>query len=150
MTHAPATICGSSGAEVTDGFCSAGGRLAGVRAAERGAKATVSRFGPMALMAYAQLDWVNADARYHAALLQVHTGDMTGPAALADTILKEHPGHLFGYLIRGTANRWRNDEPAFVGGGGRTDASPRQLKTRAHAGTFRMAARQLSTIGAHP
>ncbi|HEY8257135.1 MAG TPA: hypothetical protein VIG08_05725 [Gemmatimonadales bacterium] len=82
-------------------------------AAQSGDEATVSRFTPMALMAYAQLDSVDADARYHAALLQVHTGDVTGPSALADTILSQHPGHLFGYVIRGTVARWQKDEKAL-------------------------------------
>ena len=59
----------------------------------------------MALMAYAQLDSVDADARYHAALLQVHTGEVDASRALADTILAQNPGHLFGYVIRGTVSK---------------------------------------------
>jgi hypothetical protein len=74
----------------------------------------VSRFTPMALAAYAQLDSLDADARYHAALLEIHTGDVTGPAALADTILARQPGHLFGYVIRGTVARWRKDDAALA------------------------------------
>lgn len=81
-----------------------------MRAAQSGDEATVGRFMPMALMAYAQLDSLDADARYHAALLQVHNGDMAGPTALADTILAQNPGHLFGYVIRGTVARWQKDE----------------------------------------
>ena len=45
-------------------------------AAQSGDEPTVSRFTPMALMAYAQLDTIDADARYHAALLEVHTGQV--------------------------------------------------------------------------
>lgn len=85
-----------------------------MRAAQGGDEATVTRFTPMALMAYSQLDTLDADARYHAALLQVHTGDVSGPTALADTILKQQPGHLFGYIIRGTVARWQKDEPALA------------------------------------
>jgi hypothetical protein len=85
-----------------------------MRAAQGGDEATVNRFTPMALLAYAQLDTLDADARYHAALLQVHTGDVAGPIALADTILKQQPGHLFGYIIRGTVARWEKDEPALA------------------------------------
>jgi hypothetical protein len=85
-----------------------------MRAAQSGDEATVGRFTPMALLAYAQLDSVDADARYHAALLQVHTGDVAGPMALADTILKQTPGHLFGYIIRGTVARWQKDEKALM------------------------------------
>jgi hypothetical protein len=84
-----------------------------MRAAQSGDEATVSRFTPMALMAYSQLDSLDADARYHAALLEVHTGDVVGPAALADTILTRQPGHLFGYIIRGTVARWQKDDKAL-------------------------------------
>jgi len=84
-----------------------------MRAAQAGDEATVERFTPMALMAYGQLDSLDADARYHAALLEVHTGDMTGPSALADTILARQPGHLFGYIVRGTVARWQKDAAAL-------------------------------------
>jgi ribosomal protein L40E len=80
-----------------------------MRAAESGDDATVGRFTPMALLAYAQLPSLDADARYHAALIQVHTGNVGAAQALADTILADTPGHLFGYLIAGTVARWRQD-----------------------------------------
>ena len=83
-------------------------------AAQSGDEGTVGRFTPMALTAYAQLDTVDADARYHAALLEVHTGDVTGATALADTILAQDPGHLFGYVIRGTVARWQKDDKALA------------------------------------
>ena len=79
-------------------------------AAQAGDEATAERFMPMALMAYAQLDSVDADARYHAALLKAHTGAVEASRALADTILAQHPGHLFGYVIRGTVARFRKDQ----------------------------------------
>ena len=79
-------------------------------AAQSGDEATVTRFTPMALMAYAQLDTIDADARYHAALLKVHTGEVDASRALADTILAQDPGHLFGYVVRGTVARFRKDE----------------------------------------
>jgi hypothetical protein len=85
-----------------------------MRAAQAGDEATVNRFMPMALMAYNQLDSVDADARYHAALLEVHSGDAAGPTALADTILTRQPGHLFGYIIRGTVARWQKDDKALA------------------------------------
>jgi hypothetical protein len=81
-----------------------------MQAAQSGDEATVSRFTPMALMAYAQLDTIDADARYHAALLKVHTGEVDGSRALADTLLAHDPGHLFGYMIRGTVARFRKDD----------------------------------------
>ena len=84
-----------------------------MQAAQAGDEGTVTRFTPMALMAYAQLDTVDADARYHAALLKVHTGEADASRALADTILAEAPGHLFGYVIRGTVARFRKDDKAL-------------------------------------
>ena len=72
-------------------------------AAERGDTSEVQRFTPMALGAYAQLDTIDADARYHAAVIRLQTGDVAGAHALADTILEHEPDHLFGYLVRGTA-----------------------------------------------
>jgi hypothetical protein len=82
-------------------------------AAQGGDEATVRRFTPMALLAYSQLDSLDADARYHAALLEVHTGDVAGPTALADTILAQNPGHLFGYVIQGTVARWQKNQKAL-------------------------------------
>jgi hypothetical protein len=84
-----------------------------MQAAQSGDEATVNRFTPMALMAYAQLDTIDADARYHAALLKVHTGDVEASGALADSILTQSPGHLFGYVIRGTVARFRKDNKAL-------------------------------------
>jgi hypothetical protein len=84
-----------------------------MRGAEAGDEATVTRFTPMALMAYAQLDTIDADARFHAALLEVHTGNADGARALGDTVLRQEPGHLFGYVILGTVARWKKDQPAL-------------------------------------
>ena len=83
-----------------------------MQAAQAGDEATVTRFTPMALMAYAQLDTVDADTRYHAALLKVHTGDVTASRALGDSILAQTPGHLFGYMIQGTVARFQKDQKA--------------------------------------
>ena len=58
-----------------------------MQAAEQGDTAQVERFTPMALGAYAQLDSVNADARYHAAVLRLQVGDLAGALALA----RHHP-----------------------------------------------------------
>jgi len=74
-----------------------------MQAASRGDSAEVIRFTPMALGAYTQLDTVDADARYHAGVLRLQTGDIAGARALADTILRRTPGHLLGYLLLGTA-----------------------------------------------
>ncbi|HEY8105581.1 MAG TPA: zinc ribbon domain-containing protein [Gemmatimonadales bacterium] len=79
-------------------------------AAQRGDSATVVTFIPMALGAYGQLDTVDVDARYHAALLMLQMDNVQPALALADTIETAQPGHLFGYLVRGAAaDRAQND-----------------------------------------
>lgn len=85
-----------------------------MQAAEQYDTAQVLRFTPMALGAYAQLDTVDADARYHAAVLLLQTGDAGAAAALADTLLAQAPGHLFGHMVRGEAARLRGDEAALA------------------------------------
>jgi len=81
-----------------------------MQAAGQGDTTLVARFTPMALGAYAQLDSADADARYHAAVLRLQVGDAAGALALADTILARNPGHLFGYIVRGTAARIQRDD----------------------------------------
>jgi hypothetical protein len=85
-----------------------------IRASEAGDSATVLRFAPMALGAYAQLDAADADARYHAAMIDLAVGDFPGAEALADTILAGAPGHLFAYLIRGESADRQNDTTALT------------------------------------
>ena len=80
-------------------------------AAENGDTQTMETFSSMALLAYAQLDTVDADARYHAALLRVHTGDTAGALALADSIEAESPTHLFGPVVRAMVARFGADQP---------------------------------------
>jgi hypothetical protein len=76
-----------------------------MQAAEQGDAAQVERFTPMALGAYQQLDSQDVDARYHAAVIHLQAGNSAAARALADTILAQAPGHLFGYVIRGTIAR---------------------------------------------
>jgi hypothetical protein len=83
-----------------------------MQAAERDDSAQVEQFTPMALGAYAQLDVRDIDARYHAAVIHLQAGNLPQARALADTILAEAPGHLFGYVIRGTAARIGGDPAA--------------------------------------
>ena len=84
-----------------------------MQSAEAGDSAQVEQFTPMALGAYQQLDSRDVDARYHAAVIHLQVGDLAPAKALADTILAESPGHLFGYVIRGTAARFQGDSIAL-------------------------------------
>jgi hypothetical protein len=84
-----------------------------MRAAESGDQATVTSFAPMAMSAYHMLDTVDVDARYHAALIELHTGEVEGARALADSILRAQPGHLFGYVVRATIARFQKDDRAL-------------------------------------
>jgi hypothetical protein len=81
-----------------------------MRAAEAGDQATVDQFSPMARMAYAQLDSVDADARYHMAMLYLHTGGVPEAKAVVDTLLQKSPGHLFGYMLQGSIARFSKDD----------------------------------------
>ncbi|MGE0552908.1 MAG: zinc ribbon domain-containing protein [Gemmatimonadales bacterium] len=81
-----------------------------MQASESGDTAQVAQFTPMALMAYGDLGQVDADARYHAAMLRLHTGDPAGAQFLADSILAEHPSHLFGLMVEGAIARWNQDD----------------------------------------
>jgi hypothetical protein len=81
-----------------------------MRAAESGDQATVEQFSPMARMAYAQLDSVDADARYHMAMLYLHTGGVPEAKAVVDTLLRKNPGHLFGYMLQGSIARFSKDD----------------------------------------
>jgi hypothetical protein len=83
-----------------------------MQASERGDSAEIERFTPMALGVYQQLERRDADARYHASVLHLQVGGIAAALALADTLLAESPGHLFGYLVRGEAARLRNDSAA--------------------------------------
>jgi hypothetical protein len=82
-----------------------------MRASESGDAARSARFAPMALMAYARLEDVDADARYHAAVLRLHVNADYKPALLlADTIQASAPQHLFAFMIRGSAGQLAGDQ----------------------------------------
>lgn len=66
-------------------------------------------FAPMALAAFEMLDSVDADTRYHAALIKLHMGDADGAAAFGDSILARDSSHLLGYVAKGMALRWQRD-----------------------------------------
>ena len=80
-----------------------------IRAAEARSTDTVLMFAPMALAAFEQLPEADTDARYHAAMIHVVVGELAAAKALADTIARNQPGHLFAFLIRGEAAEQAND-----------------------------------------
>jgi len=85
-----------------------------VRAAEAGDSVTVMQFSPMALGAYSMMEDADADARYHAATIDLVIGDLNAALALADTIQADAPGHLLGYVIRGEVADRRNEAQALA------------------------------------
>jgi len=72
------------------------------RAEAAGDSATIINFTPMALGAYSNLPPGDRDidARFHAALLQLHAGLVDNARALSDSIMKESPDNLLGYYVR--------------------------------------------------
>ncbi|MEQ1758696.1 MAG: hypothetical protein ABL986_10280 [Vicinamibacterales bacterium] len=72
-----------------------------MRASEGGDTANVVAFAPMALAAYGMLASPDADARFHAGLIRIATGDLAGAKLLADSITAERPAHLFGIVLKG-------------------------------------------------
>jgi hypothetical protein len=81
-----------------------------MQASEQGDTATANRFSPMALQAYTNLPEVDQDARYHAAMIRLHGGDIPGAQALADTIGTLQKGHLFGFVLNAAIARFGQDE----------------------------------------
>ena len=86
-----------------------------VRAAEAGDSVTVIQFAPMALGAYSMLSpaEADADARYHAATIQLVIGDLPAVLAIADTLAAAAPGHLLADVLRGEVADRRNDVEAL-------------------------------------
>ena len=81
-------------------------------AAENGDTAEVQRFLPMARMAYDQLPAIDADARYHMAMLHLQGGESAPALAQADSIVRMAPGHLFASLVREAEAVRRGDRAA--------------------------------------
>ena len=108
-----------------------------------------TRFAPMALAAFEMLDTVDADTRYHAALIKLHLGDAAGAAAFGDSILARDSSHLLGWVARGMALRWQRDTarlPAVYAGFRRHAAAelargrPEYAEHQMILGEFRQAA----------
>ena len=83
------------------------------RAGAAGDSMTAQQFAPMALGAYAMLDSTNNDFRFDAALIHLGIGELAAALALADSIARQVPGHLFAELIRGEVAAQQNDSTAL-------------------------------------
>jgi hypothetical protein len=75
--------------------------------------ATVAALSPLAVAAYAELDSVDADTRFHAGLIAIQIGNFEGAHALADTLETRDPGHLFGPILVGALARLEGDTAAY-------------------------------------
>jgi hypothetical protein len=68
-------------------------------------------FLPMALQAYSMLPALDVDARYHMGVLELTGGDAKGALAVADSIRRLAPTHLFGFILRAQASELEHDAP---------------------------------------
>ena len=84
-----------------------------MRAGAEWDSATVASLSPLAVDAYAQLDSVDADTRFHAGLIAIQIGNFPGAHALADTLEARDPGHLFGPILVGALARLEGDTAAY-------------------------------------
>lgn len=84
-----------------------------MRAGAEGDSVTVANLAPLATAAYARLDSVDTDTRFHAALIAIQTGNLEGAHALADTLEARDPGHLFGPVLLGALARLEHDSVAY-------------------------------------
>lgn len=101
-----------------------------MRASEGGDAVTVTAFSPMALAAYGMLDAPDIDARFHAGLIRIATGDLAGATALADAIATEQPAHLFGSLLKARVAELAKD-PAALGAAQRAFQAAYAVETTA-------------------
>ena len=85
-----------------------------MRANESGDSATVATFAPMAVAAFAALPAPDIDARFHAGLILLASGDVAGATAHAGAIAKAQPAHLFGHVLKGKIAEQRQDGPALA------------------------------------
>ena len=84
-----------------------------MRAGAEWDSATVASLAPLAAQAYAELDSVNADTRFHAGLIAIQIGNFPGAHALADTLEARDPGHLFGPVLLGALAKLEGDTAGY-------------------------------------
>jgi hypothetical protein len=66
---------------------------------ERGDRAEVARFAPMALQAYTRVVPLDLDARYHLGLISLADGDLALARRHVADLLREAPDHLLGLIL---------------------------------------------------
>jgi hypothetical protein len=84
-----------------------------MQANEMGVRDTAVMFATMALQAYAMLDALDDDARFHIGLIQMVAGNPAAALAQADTIAAGTPTHLFASMLRADAYRTTGDSTAM-------------------------------------
>lgn len=107
----PVTLPDLGGLSPAERFATLFDRL--MRAGAERDSATVASLSPLAVEAYARLDSVDADARFHAGLIAIQIGNFPGAHALADTLEARDPGHLFGPILVGALARLEGDTTAY-------------------------------------
>jgi hypothetical protein len=86
-----------------------------MRAAESGDSAQAAFSGRIALEAYATLESLDADARFHVGLLHELAGDYDAILAQADTIEADTPTHLFALLLHDRVYQARGNNELVAG-----------------------------------
>jgi zinc ribbon protein len=80
-----------------------------MRLDSEGKKDSVLFFFPMAIGAYNQLPARDADAHFDLGILYVAGNDAPSALAQADTILRQAPTHLYGFVLRAKAYQLQNN-----------------------------------------
>jgi len=70
-----------------------------MRASQQKNDQEVRQFSPMAIAAYARVDSLDNDARYHLALIHLAGGDVDGARREVALIRKSVPRHLLAFMI---------------------------------------------------
>lgn len=84
-----------------------------MRAGSEGDSNAVATLSSVALAAYAEIDSVDPDTRFHAGLIAIQTGNFPGALAVADTLERQAPGHLFGPILQGAVAGLEHDGTAL-------------------------------------
>ena len=80
-----------------------------MRLQEQGKEDSVKFFAPMAVGAFQQLPALDVDARFDLGLLELAAGDAAAGLAQADTIKRQAPTHLWGFILRTRALDAKSD-----------------------------------------